>query len=122
MYRRIEFINFFKGKPDHPVEECRKDEWIKSGIMGHGGWDEDQDLFDKMMDCWASGLRGLGTGKNNRYYFTEKGWDQIGRKVVEYAQKLKLEYRIIKIKEKSVDVMAGDKLEVAVRPRKKKPT
>lgn len=121
MYRRIEFIQLSKANPKSIIPEHREDRWYKSGLMGFfilDGSDEQADLFDEMFN-FIGELKGVGTGKNNRYYFTELGWEKIGRKVIEYAQKLKMQYRIIKIKENSVDVMATDnKYEVAVRPRK----
>ena len=76
----------------------------------------------EVCDAWFPYLRGMGTGKNDRYFFTEKGWNKIGRKVVTALKRHGLPFRIISVKENSVDVMATDhEYEVAVRPRKKRP-
>jgi len=60
--------------------------------------------------------------RNVRFYFTEKGWKEYGRKTVELCQKEGQQYRVIKIKEKPVDAVYRDEIQVAVRPRKKKNT
>ena len=56
--------------------------------------------------------------KNCRFYFTEEGWRRYGRPTVAACQKAGQEYRVIRLKERSVDVMYRDECQVAVRPRK----
>lgn len=95
MYRRIEIIH-----------DCG----VKTGICG---------CFcpNSVVNAWFDKLRGLGTGKNNRYFFTEKGWDEVGRAVIVALKQERVRFRIISVKHRDVDVMAGDNLEVAVRFR-----
>ncbi len=57
--------------------------------------------------------------KNCRFYFTEEGWRRYGRPTVAACQKTGQEYRVIRVKERSVDVMYRDEWQVAVRVRKK---
>jgi hypothetical protein len=62
---------------------------------------------------------------NCRFYFTEKGWKEVGRNVVAAAQHSGQEYRIVAIKETDAEVVWRDKLmgyEVAVQPRAKRTT
>ena len=102
MYRRIEIIYEYNDSGDHS----------KGGLtaLAHS---------QEAMDAWWYTLRGVGTGKNNRYFFTEKGWREVGRFVVKGLLRGGDRFRVITVKERSVDVMAGDDLEVAVRFRKK---
>ena len=98
MYRRIEMlIDDYKG-----------------GIM----CSQTFEVFDSWADM--KGPKGDGIGKNCRYFFTEYGWKKMGRKVIEACQRTNQEYRIIKVKEKSVDVVYKDEIQVAVRPRKRR--
>ncbi len=106
MYRRIELINE-KGR-------------IKGGLMSGYG-----DLSGKAVNdiffAWANelpGPKGKGTNKNNRYFFTEFGWNRLGRRTIAACLRYGQKFRIVKIKEKSVDILYKDKYQVAVRPRK----
>ncbi|TKB79119.1 MAG: hypothetical protein E8D42_06865 [Nitrospira sp.] len=56
--------------------------------------------------------------KNCRFYFTEEGWRRYGRATVAACQKTGQQYRVIRVKERSVDVMYRDECQVAVRARK----
>ena len=56
--------------------------------------------------------------KNCYFYFTERGWEKIGRKIVQAAGQSGQDYRVIRIKENSVDVFWRDEYQVAVRARK----
>lgn len=109
MYRRIEIIHdetyksFFDGNAHHYRH--------KSGLMTY--------VDESVIKLWVDKLTGPTAPKNCRFYFTEQGWKEVGRKVVEQLQKVKQKYRVIKIKEKSVDVIAKGPFEVAIRPRKK---
>lgn len=58
--------------------------------------------------------------KNCRFYFTEKGWDVYGRKIINACQKVGQEYRVKRIKENSVDVFYKDEIQVVVRPLRKR--
>jgi len=108
MYRRIELINEY---PD------RKPPWqpaIKHGLMGISHMD--------VADAWFCKLRGPGKRyfkTNARFYFTEKGWSEVGSKVVEACKKVKQRFRILTVKEKSVNVVWKDPLEVAAQPIKR---
>jgi len=90
----------------------------------------------QLIRFWKSGLlgtRSLGVAyawselnsprrslyKNCRFFFTEDGWNRYGREAISACQKTGQEYRVIRIKERSVDVMYRDAYQVAVRPRKK---
>jgi hypothetical protein len=108
MYRRIEIIDEWVYK--------KRFSSLKTGLCGGT-------TTDDVAEAWIGQLKGVGTGKNNRYYFTEKGWKEVGRYVVEKLQAAGQRYRIIKLKHNEVEVMATDrKFEVAVRPRKPKHT
>lgn len=51
--------------------------------------------------------------KKDEFYFTEKGFDRFGRDIVKRLSKEGILYRIIKVKEKSIDVKYRDKYQVA---------
>lgn len=55
-----------------------------------------------------------------RFYFTEAGWNKFGRKMIDVLQKQKVQYKVIAVKENSLDYVYRDKYQVATRPRKKK--
>jgi hypothetical protein len=60
---------------------------------------------------------------NCRFYFTERGWREVGRRVVAAAQQDGHEYRVIAIKETDAQVVWRDKVrhyEVAVQPPSKR--
>lgn len=58
--------------------------------------------------------------KNCKFFFTERGWNEIGRNVVAACLSSGQRYRVISVKERSVDVIYGDKYQVAVRPLKRR--
>ena len=60
-------------------------------------------------------------GKNCRFYFTNKGWDIYGRRIIKACQKVRQEYRVIRIKENSVETLYEDEIQVMVRPLRKRP-
>lgn len=101
MYRRIELITKV-GKRT-----------FKTGLCGLT-W------FDEVVDAWVDYLPSpkKRLRKNCRFYFTELGWDLIGRNIVAACMKVGQEYRVIRIKENSVDVFYEDEWQVAVRSRK----
>ena len=108
MYRRIEKI-------DH--------EWkSKTGAFAWefpppGGWEaaENEEYWDVMSGTPVPNKK---IRKNCRFYFTEEGWKKLGRRLASYFRRNKVEFRVITIKEKSVDIFYKDWSQVAVRPRK----
>jgi hypothetical protein len=75
-----------------------------------------------VLDAWIDDLMGPARSSlpsNCRFYFTEKGWREVGRKVVAAAQQTRQEFRVIAIKETDAQVVWRDKVrgyEVAVQP------
>jgi hypothetical protein len=113
MFRRIEFI--VPGRPgdleNHPP--------FLAGLMVGSGSDE-------VLDAWIEDLRGPARASlpaNCRFYFTEKGWREVGMRIAAAAQGTGSEYRVIKIKETDAQVVWRDKArgyEVAVQPLSKR--
>lgn len=58
--------------------------------------------------------------KNCRYYFTEKGWDLYGRKIIKACMRTGQDYRVLKVKENAVEPLYKDDIQVVVRPLKKR--
>lgn len=126
MFRRIELIDEIDaegyrnliqamreriGDPDYPIEKEVPRFW-KSGLTGYGN--------PAVWDAWVemnSPRRSIN--KNVRFYFTEAGWQRYGRKTIEACQQVGQRYRVLRIKENSVDVVYRDEFQVAVRPRMK---
>lgn len=111
MFRRIEMIGEYKadGKENFYA--------YKYGLMAGGD--------KEVIDAWIYQLRGPSRSipSNAKFYFTEKGWKEVGRNVVKACQRVGQEYRIIKVKEKSVNVVWRDKhteYEVACQPKRKR--
>lgn len=67
----------------------------------------------------APALEGLASQKSTPFFFTEKGWDRVGRRVLSYLLSIKCQVRIISIKEREREVFYRDPLQVVLRPRKK---
>lgn len=126
MYRRIELISH---DPKNPGGKWDTWTWkgkeykeynsghYKSGIMGLSHMD--------VADAWIYDLRGpkRTIPSNCKFYFTELGWDKIGRNVVKACMKNNQEYRVIAIKETDAQVVWRDKYtqyEVAIQPKKRK--
>ena len=99
MFRRIELI------------QRLGDEDRKSGLLGVSP--------NEVIDAWIEDLNipRRRLYKNCRFYFTEHGWNTIGRRVVGACIHSGTQYRVIAIKERSVDVMYRDEVQVAVRPK-----
>jgi hypothetical protein len=80
----------------------------------------------EVLEAWIDHLRGPSRSSlppNCRFYFTEKGWRDVGRKVAAAARRTGQEYRIIAIKETDAQVVWRDKVrdyEVAVQPPAKR--
>ena len=123
MFRRVElmdqigatdFQNMIQGMQERgePIGRDVKRFW-KSGIMGFGN--------ETVTAAWIklnSPRRRIF--KNCRFYFTEAGWRRYGRPTVAACQQTGQLYRVLCIKEKSVEVVYRDELQVAVRPKKNK--
>jgi hypothetical protein len=112
-YRR--FIEATRQSIDDPGYHIEKDNprFRKSGLMGFGN--------PVVWDAWVhmnSPRRPVN--RNARFYFTEEGWRRYGRKTIEVCQQVGQRYRVIRIKENSVDVIYRDAVQVAVRPKKKR--
>lgn len=113
MFRRIEFI--------HPGGVDEDDQpflpW-KEGLMSV--------VSGPIPESWADDLTGPSRSDlptNSRFYFTEKGWKKVGRKVVAAARQTNQAYRVIAIKETDAQVVWRDKArgyEVAVQPASKR--
>lgn len=114
MYRRIELINHY-GRRFHEADNEQRD--YKQGLMGISP--------EPVVATWIYKLRGCGRSlpRNSRFYFTEKGWREIGRMVVSACRKSGQEYRVIAIKETDAQVVWRDKhtgYEVAVQPARRR--
>jgi hypothetical protein len=109
MYRRIEMISHYDvDLPDrkiwhHKAGICYI--FVKPGVAE--SW-EDMPIPRKRIP------------KNGRYYFTEKGWDTYGRKIIKACLRSGQEYRVLKIKENAGEPLYKDDIQVVVRPLKKR--
>lgn len=124
MFRRIELIHEMNKQRYRKLTRavrhgvCNTDantgnairRFAKSGLMGVGNL--------RVWDAWARmNVPRRRINKNVRFYFTEEGWRCHGRKTIEACQRVGQRYRIIRVKENSVDVLYRDRAQVAVRPR-----
>jgi hypothetical protein len=111
-YRRfIEATQRSIDDPDYRIEKDNPRFW-KSGLAGFGN--------PVIWDAWGQmNSPRYPVNKNTRFYFTEEGWRRYGRKTIEVCQQVGQRYRVIRIKENSVDVIYRDEVQVAVRPKKK---
>jgi hypothetical protein len=113
MFRRIEVI--LQGDVDDEGQSYPPSkEGLTSVVSG------------PVLDAWIDDLIGPARSSlpsNCRFYFTERGWREVGRKVVAAAQQTRQEYRVIVIKETDAQVVWRDKVrgyEVAVQPPPKR--
>ena len=85
----------------------------KMGLMGT--------VDSAAIDAWIGmpSPRRVAIHPNCRFYFTEAGWRRYGRPAVIACQQYGYDYRVISVKEKSLDVIYRDDVQVAARPRKK---
>jgi hypothetical protein len=106
MYRRLEII--------HPEIEYESDGEIHKFPPEKGGIMFASDF------SWADKLRGpqKSIPPNTRFFFTEKGWREIGSQTVQRCKATGQEVRVIAVKENSVNVVWGDEYEVAAQPKK----
>ena len=115
MFRRIELINHYRDR------ETSEYVYYKHGLLGIS--------LSPVVDAWIESLRGPGKRSlpaNCRFWFTERGWREVGREVVAACGRSGQQYRVLRIKENEVDVIWRDRLsglEVAAQPRqvKRKP-
>lgn len=110
----IEAIHRAAGEPDIEIRrEITQRDW-KIGLMGTADTDAS--------DAWVHmpSPRRVAIPRNCRFYFTEAGWRRWGRPAVTACQQFGYDYRVLAIKEKSVDVYYRDEVQVVVRPRKKR--
>lgn len=115
MFRRIELI--------HPPG-------VGTDGESYPGWKQGLTpvAWPEVMDAWIDDLLGPSRSSlppNCRFYFTEKGWREVGRKVAAAARRTSQEYRVIAIKETDAQVVWRDKVrgyEVAVQPHSKRRT
>ena len=123
MFRRIEFIKqlsatHYDGLLQTIAEKgaVLDDEVIrfwKTGIMSPNP--------DVVIDAWSRmNMPRRALYKNCRFYFTEMGWKRFGRPTITACQQTGTPYRVITIKEKSVDIFYRDEIQVAVRAKRKK--
>jgi hypothetical protein len=123
MFRRIELISGMSAaayqqmidaieQAGQPVDRTLTRYW-KSGLMGYGN--------ETVMGTWSSlnnPRRALF--KNARFFFTEAGWRRYGRPTIDACQRTGQHYRVIAIKEHSIDIVYRDEFQVAIRPRKRR--
>lgn len=106
MYRRLEIIHpelrYFYQNEWHPEPAA------KLGILGAAD------------TSWADTLRGPDRSipANTRFFFTEKGWREVGRHVVAECKRQGQEVRVIAGKEASVNVVWRDDSELAAQPKR----
>lgn len=106
MYRRIELID----------EHIEKTFWAcKHGLMGFSELEVALSWIDDL-----SGFRHRFSPRC-RFWFTELGWQKVGRKVVAACMKTGQKYRIIAVKHRDLDVERKNAYEVVAMPRKKRP-
>ena len=99
--------------PQRVLEQVTGLDW-KQGLMG----------FTRHADvarAWIEMPAPRRLFKHTKFFFTEEGWRLFGRRTVAACQAVGQRYRVITIKEKSVDVVYRDAVQVAVRPRKRRP-
>ncbi len=122
MFRRIEFIKRLNAARERELLEAlakganafsgERVRFEKTGIMGGTNY-----IVDSQWTLMNAPRRALH--KNCRFYFTEAGWKMYGRPTVIACQQTGQAYRIVTLKEKSVDIFYRDEIQVAVRPKKK---
>jgi hypothetical protein len=107
MYRRIQLINHIRQK-DGSVDHL---------ISGICFTIQTSEVAESWIDLNTPRRR---LNKNLRFYFTEAGWEKYGRAIVAACQRSGQGYRVLRTKERSVDVFYKDEWQVAVRVRKRR--
>jgi hypothetical protein len=121
MFRRIELIGGMTSDDHRDIVKVVTESgdfdksdlmrYLKTGLMGSDS--------DALWNAWVkmpNPRRWIGRGC--RFYFTEAGWRLYGRPTIRVCQRIGRSYRVIAVKEKSVEVIYRDEVQVAVRPRK----
>ncbi len=111
MFRRIEFLNRHVHR-DGSVRE----------------WNGGLTSASSSPEVWPPSYDQLrGTGRtlpdNVRFYFTERGWREIGREIIRECGRVGQRYRVLAVKETDAQVAWRDKhtdLEVALQPRRRR--
>lgn len=114
--RRTEWLRGFAavaGLSVAAVDQITSIDW-KHGLTGVGGNNE---VADAWIDMKGPRRRIF---KNCRFYFTEEGWRRYGRPTVAACLRTGQRFRVITIKERSVDVMYRDEVQVAVRAKRRR--
>lgn len=113
MYRRVCLITHFK-------QEDGSVNFLLQGLCGVFHF-ETEEAADDIADAWLAmpGPR-KRVRKNGRFYFTEKGWNLYGRRVIAACQRHNAVYRVLAVEEHDVDVIYQDEVQVVVRPKRKK--
>lgn len=112
MFRRIELISQ-DTEVETPDGQVISLPAMKTGLMGFVQHDE-------IIDAWADKIQApqVTFPSNARFYFTEKGWDEVGRQVVAACQRCGQQYRVLKVKENRLNVVFRDEYQVAGQPRR----
>jgi len=117
MFRRIELI-YQRGRQTYVPfndetwpwnQESWPSDWKKTGLNSLGP------ILDM---CGVRAPANIRTHKSIRFFFTEIGWKKAGRPILHLVKRREWDHRVLSVKEKSVDVVYRDDLQVAVRPRK----
>jgi hypothetical protein len=109
MYRRIEIIHegITSEKEDGSLLIFPA---VKGGLCGMTSVEVANTWIDRLQSPKPS------IPWNARFYFTEIGWDEIGREVIAACQREGQRYRVIAIKENAIDVVFQDEYQVAGQP------
>lgn len=127
MFRRIELIRELSPAEAALLAEVEQghehldvaalDRFCKSGLTGGGN----DSVGFTVWDTWSTMNSPRRTiNKDCRFFFTEAGWCRYGQATITACQQMGQKYRVIAIKEKSVDVLYRDEVQVAIRQRKKR--
>jgi hypothetical protein len=109
MFRRIEIIHDQSTYKDSNGSDIILPA-VKGGLCG---W-----TTEDVSEAWIDKLQApkFTFPFNTRFYFTEKGWKEIGRDVIAACQRSGQKYRVIRIKENQVNVVFRDEYQVAGQP------
>lgn len=127
MFRRIELIYEMSASEQAAMAQWMQESnqpdskeikrFCKSGLTGEGNGSNDFTVWDS----WSSMNSPRRTiNKKCRFFFTEAGWNRYGRPTIPACQQKRQKYRVIAVKECTVDVIYRDEVQVAVRPRKQR--
>ena len=115
MFRRIEWIG-----------EVPIDDWLTEseeniadfGFTRYFKYGITQALEGDVLRAWGEiNVPRRAINHNCRFYFTEAGWKRYGRPTVAACRKCNVVYRVLAVKEHSVEVIYRDEWQVAVRPK-----